>query len=128
MEIEFEWLRQWYIQGTNHQQLHMVYWQDKIAELEKIWFKLQEKEIKKLEYLSNAVLVLESRQKQEAGDMPPPPRKQRKHAQIVENMGGVNVYNACIEQLKDAAALCIQRLEYFFNQKFLNFSDTAVKA
>ena len=100
MEIEFEWLRQWYIQGTNHQQLHMVYWQDKIAELEKIWFKLQEKEIKKLEYLSNAVLVLESRQKQEAGDMPPPPRKQRKHAQIVENMGGVDVYNSCIELLK----------------------------
>ena len=61
---------------------------------------MQEKEIKKLEYLSNAVLVLESRQKQEAGDMPPPPRKQRKHAQIVENMGGVDVYNSCIELLK----------------------------
>ena len=101
MEIEFEWLRQWYIQGTNHQQLHIVYWQDKIAELEQIWFKLQEKEMKKLQYLTNAVLVLESRQKQQASDMPPPPRKQRKHAQIVENMGGVNVYNACIEQLKD---------------------------
>jgi len=98
MEIEFEWLRQWYIQGANHKTLHLVYWQDKIVELEKLWFQLQEKEMKKMKYLENAVLVMESRQEQH--NLPPPPRKQRKHTQIIENMGGLLVYENCIKMLQ----------------------------
>ena len=100
MEIEFEWLRQWYIQGTNHKELHLVYWQDKIKELIGLWGKFQAKERKKMKYLTNAVLVVESRKQQHAKDLPPPPRKQRKHAQTIENMGGINVYNACIELIQ----------------------------
>lgn len=39
-EIEFEWIRQWYIQGKNHSELHH-YWVKPIAYLEDVFIKLE---------------------------------------------------------------------------------------
>lgn len=39
-EIEFEWIRQWYIQGKNHSELH-YYWIKPIAYLEDVFIQLQ---------------------------------------------------------------------------------------
>lgn len=38
-ELEFEWIRQWYIQGKLHARLH-PYWEDKISYLEECYLKL----------------------------------------------------------------------------------------
>ena len=40
-EIEFEWIRQWYIQGARHARLH-PYWHDPLKFLENCWSKLKD--------------------------------------------------------------------------------------
>ena len=39
-EVEFEWIRQYFVQGSRHHELH-VWWHDPINELLALWTKLE---------------------------------------------------------------------------------------
>lgn len=52
-EIEFEWLRQWYIQGSQHARLH-PYWHGPIKKIEDCFQELQEKTTETLRLLQKA--------------------------------------------------------------------------
>lgn len=39
-EVEFEWIRQFYIQGARHQQQH-VWWKEPMNELLQLWGRLE---------------------------------------------------------------------------------------
>lgn len=52
-ELEFEWLRQFYVQGDKHRALH-VWWHEPMAELLRLWDQLQSRLIVTLETLKAA--------------------------------------------------------------------------
>jgi alpha-ketoglutarate-dependent dioxygenase FTO len=96
-EVEFEWLRQWYIQGPKHAELHKPYWADAIKELTDVWVKLEEKEQQKLAVLRDATTAVESKLHKNGS---PPPRKQRKSAALVAKCGGSALFNVVLSGVR----------------------------
>ena len=52
-ELEFEWLRQFYIQGSHHYTLH-AWWHEPMQELLRLWGEFQARAVLTLEVLRNA--------------------------------------------------------------------------
>jgi hypothetical protein len=51
--VEFEWLRQYYVQGRKHQETHM-WWEEAMKELLEMWNDMRKKTILGLEVLRDA--------------------------------------------------------------------------
>lgn len=51
--MEFEWIRQFYVQGKKHYDSH-VWWQDKMECLVQYWHQLQARTVKALEAIFDA--------------------------------------------------------------------------
>lgn len=52
-DLEFEWIRQYFIQGTKHHELH-IWWHQPIQILLQFWLKLQQKTIASIIALEDA--------------------------------------------------------------------------
>ena len=57
-ELEFEWLRQWYIQGSGHASA-LEWWHDKIADLEALWLCLERITYERMDLLLSYAQPLE---------------------------------------------------------------------
>ena len=53
-ELEFEWLRQYYIQGSGHADSLAYFWRRKIGKLEALWHELEQLTARRLELLREA--------------------------------------------------------------------------
>jgi alpha-ketoglutarate-dependent dioxygenase FTO len=82
-EIEFEWLRQWYIQGKLHASLH-PYWHKPILFLESCYLKLEQEVARIVRMLEQAVAKKPSEGK-------------RQNSDII----GVNLFDALIETFEE---------------------------
>ena len=54
-ELEFEWIRQWFVQGKRHAEIRVVFWQSQIQELIKMWIELESRTRSAFEVLRHAV-------------------------------------------------------------------------
>jgi len=54
-EIEFEWIRQWYVQGKRHAEIRKSFWQEQIDSLVKMWKELESRTKSAFELLRHAV-------------------------------------------------------------------------
>jgi mRNA N6-methyladenine demethylase len=54
-EVEFEWIRQWYVQGQRHADMRAEFWNDKIARLVEMWRELESRTYAAFELLRHAV-------------------------------------------------------------------------
>uniref|UniRef100_A0A7R9U9D2 Alpha-ketoglutarate-dependent dioxygenase FTO n=1 Tax=Pinguiococcus pyrenoidosus TaxID=172671 RepID=A0A7R9U9D2_9STRA len=97
-EVEFEWLRQWYIQGAQHAEQRLPFWGKYIEELEAIWRDLEDKEALKVGMLRNASRVIRGRRQQ--GALASFSRRERKHAEAVDQMGGSKAFAQMEEILR----------------------------
>jgi alpha-ketoglutarate-dependent dioxygenase FTO len=61
-DLEFEWIRMFYIQGEKHKNKNL-YWCEKFVELLSIWKQLELKTLKTIEVLEDAVLLSQSSDK-----------------------------------------------------------------
>ena len=52
LEIEFQWLRMFFIQGTEHMKAHEQYWLPRIEKLEKVWANIERIIYSCVEYLN----------------------------------------------------------------------------
>lgn len=52
-EVEFEWIRQYYVQGKKHHEIH-VWWHERMLELIQYWLQLQGRTVKLIEALYDA--------------------------------------------------------------------------
>jgi hypothetical protein len=51
--VEFEWIRQYYVQGSKHRETHL-YWEKAMQELVEMWHEMRKKTILALEVLRDA--------------------------------------------------------------------------
>lgn len=51
--VEFEWIRQYFVQGSRHRQTHL-WWQEPMQELVDLWHELRKKTVLALEVLQDA--------------------------------------------------------------------------
>ena len=54
-ELEFEWIRQWFVQGERHAEIRVSFWQSQIQELVKMWTELESRTRGAFEVLRHAV-------------------------------------------------------------------------
>jgi len=59
-DLEFEWIRQFYIQGEKHRNKN-IWWQPRLIELLNFWKQLEERSIKIIDMLSDVCVVLQNR-------------------------------------------------------------------
>mmetsp|Transcript_43462 Transcript_43462/g.136285 ORF Transcript_43462/g.136285 Transcript_43462/m.136285 type:complete len:492 (-) Transcript_43462:21-1496(-) len=111
-ELEFEWLRQWFVQGAAHAALHAPYWADVIAETQALWTRLEAREALKVRMLENAARVAAARGLGLGSEPNPnsnpspnpgrtsPTRRERKHADAVAQVGGAAAYDVVLQALR----------------------------
>lgn len=88
--VEFEWLRQWYVQGEAHAR-RLAAWGDFIKRLELKWADLNKREQSRLDALLDAV------------DPSASARRRKKKRNLITQLGGVAVYDAAIRDLRERA-------------------------
>eukprot|EP00388_Colpodella_angusta_P047132 GDKK01071779.1.p1 GENE.GDKK01071779.1~~GDKK01071779.1.p1 ORF type:complete len:199 (+),score=39.42 GDKK01071779.1:236-832(+) len=105
-EIEFEWLRQFYIQGEKHRSLH-VWWHQPMQELLRLWRELEDRTISTLEVLKSAATFnFQSKfgHAEQGGEVPASERAERKQwvktLQRLECVDSAS-YAAMVEGLKE---------------------------
>lgn len=89
--VEFEWLRQWYIQGEAHARRLEVAWGDFIKRLEVKFADLAARENSRLNALLDAV------------DPSASARRRKKKRNLITQLGGVAVYDAAIRDVRERA-------------------------
>lgn len=106
-ELEFEWLRQWYVQGSAHADLH-AWWQEPIKRLEKQWIALEERTAQALNLLEEAAMALiESKTGGRGATVPglPMDKKARqrriKSSEAMFKLGGKVAYDIILAALQD---------------------------
>ena len=59
-EVEFEWLRQWYVQGTGHAEALSAWWQPKIGKLEALWARLEQRTCARMSMLQERAAAVQT--------------------------------------------------------------------
>lgn len=95
-EIEFEWLRQYFVQGARHDELHAPYWRPHIDTLCALWRRLEEREARRVDTLRGAHRALCSA----ADACRSEQRRWRKQLDAVRAMGAAEALSACLEDLR----------------------------
>ena len=113
--MEFEWIRQWYVQGARHAEQHQ-WWTEPMAELLQLWGRLEAITATTLRFLESAAdgAAEDARgptQPQGAGKATDGEdkkarkarEKRRKHFEQVRSaaLGGQQVFDAMVEALED---------------------------
>jgi alpha-ketoglutarate-dependent dioxygenase FTO len=94
-ELEFEWLRQFYIQGSKHKNKN-VWWDQKMVNLLTLWNKFESKTMKSLEVLEAAVLLSQNNGIDDADSKQKIKKRKKRIATVDENS-----FNELIEGLQN---------------------------
>ena len=88
--IEFEWLRQWYVQGSGHAKKLAAAWAETIDNLAKLWMDLERLEYHRCRSLIDGASL---------DDSEVAPRRAKKKRAMVDQRGGLLAYDAALDDL-----------------------------
>ncbi len=102
-EVEFEWIRQWYVQGPLHHQLH-TWWHAPMQVLLDLWQRLELRSQIVIQALRDAAVGLDT-SAERSGDEGVSRKKLMKRANYAKCVTSTEIYDEMIEFLGDVSIL-----------------------